>query len=153
MVKCYLRRTGPTTLQPVSEPDEEVIEALPYGVELQGELRRTRNSHFHRKFMALLRLGYQYFDPMPVHGMIPRKDFETFREWATIAAGYYETVGLPDGSVKVKAQSISFAKMDETEFSRLYSAMIDVMLQFLTKYGFTEQELRDMEQRVLEFDG
>lgn len=152
MTKVYMKRAGTNLLVPASEPDREVIDSLPYGMEFECDIKQKRNYRFHKKFMALLRIGYAYYEPEPINGVTPKKDFEVFRDWAVIHAGHYEVIGLPDGSVTLKAKSISFAKMDEAGFHQLYSRMIDVMLEFLGKYGFNQGELERVERDVLMFD-
>lgn len=103
------------------------------------DLYFPRNGKYHRKFLAMLRFAFNNWD-MPIEGVEMGdyhvlKDFESFREDITIRAGYYEATFGIDGSVKLKAQSISFAKMDDAKFERVYSRVVDVILQdILTKY-------------------
>ena len=53
----------------------------------------------------------------------------------------------------MEAKSISFASMDELEFTTLYSKTIDTILsRVLTDGRITEQALRDHVDRVLAFD-
>ena len=48
------------------------------------------------------------------------KDFESFREYVTVKAGFFQMVATPSGLRKVP-KSISFAKMDEVDFANLLS--------------------------------
>ena len=45
------------------------------------------------------------------------------RKWLTVEAGYYTVAMLPDGGMRKEYQNVSFAKMDQTEFSDLYRAV------------------------------
>lgn len=77
-------------------------------------------------------------------------DFEQFRKDLLILAGYHRSVARLDGSVRLEAQSMSWARMDETEFQRLYSSVADVILQrVLTQY--TRDDLDEVVEQILEF--
>jgi len=100
----------------------------------------SRNPDFHRKFFALLNLGFEAWDPGRKHktyrGEPVRKDFDRFREDVTILAGHYEQTFHLDGTMTLQAKSISFASMDDVEFERVYSSVADVLLEkVLTKYA------------------
>lgn len=55
------------------------------------------------------------------------KSFDAFREWAIIEAGYYDNYQMPNGAVFKKAKSISFSKMDNTQFEGVYNAVLNVL--------------------------
>lgn len=102
-----------------------------------GELARIeavvpRNSKFHRKFFALLDLGFDAWEPprkrQNYKGHPVQKNFERFREDLTIAAGFYEQTFDLKGRLQLRAKSISFANMDDAEFEKVYSAVADVLL-------------------------
>jgi hypothetical protein len=98
-----------------------------------------RNAKFHRKFFAMLNVGFDAWDPMrerkrnTYKGVVIAKNFEQFREDVTILAGYRECYFDLDGRMRVKAKSISFANMEQDEFERLYSAVADVLLELFLK--------------------
>lgn len=101
---------------------------------VDADIKTPRNPKFHRKFFALMNYAFEIWpDPESVEyrgEMIqPEKNFEQFREWVTVMAGYYDVVGYPDGSFKFRAKSISFAAMDDEEFGELYNAVINVILE------------------------
>lgn len=77
------------------------------------EIKQPRNYQFHKKFFALLNLA---FDNQDFTG-----DFEIFRKAILIEAGYSETlVNKNTGEVHVFAKSLSFGKMSEDEFQKVY---------------------------------
>jgi len=84
------------------------------------EYKQQRNLKFHRKFMALINLMYQNQDVT--------NHFEAFRRWAVISAGYFTIVQFPDGTSEKIPESISFSKMDEERFEKLYNDMIQVAI-------------------------
>ncbi|MFM1133846.1 DUF1367 family protein [Yersinia rochesterensis] len=65
------------------------------------------------------------------------KSFDAFRRWTTIQAGYFAIIQMPDGSQFKEPKSISFASMDDTEFSELYKATLDVLWQFILNKTFS----------------
>jgi hypothetical protein len=88
-----------------------------------------RNPRFHRKFFALLKIGFDAWEPTLTHdGQPVAKDFDQFREDVTIMAGHYMQTWTLDGEMRLRAKSISFGRMDETEFERVYSSVADVLL-------------------------
>lgn len=54
-------------------------------------------------------------------------------------------IGYPDGSVRIRAKSISFASMSESDFETLYSLTIDVVLNEI----FMQTERKDLEAMVI----
>jgi hypothetical protein len=114
-----------------------------------------RNSKFHRKFFALLNVGYEAWDPGRKHktykGDPVAKDFDQFREDVTILAGFYEQTFDLDGNMKLKAKSISFASMDQDEFEKVYSAVADVLLEKVLVNYKGRDELNEVVDRVLRF--
>lgn len=65
------------------------------------------------------------------------KSFDAFRRWTTIQAGYYSIIQMPDGSQFKEPKSISFASMDDTEFSELYKATLNVLWNFILNKTFS----------------
>jgi hypothetical protein len=68
------------------------------------------------------------------------KSFEAFRSWVIIEADHYDAYELPDGSIRKEPRSISFAKMDDIEFTQLYKATIDVLWNFILYRTFPNQQ-------------
>jgi hypothetical protein len=114
-----------------------------------------RNSKFHRKFFALLNVGFDAWDPGRKHktykGDPVAKDFDQFREDVTILAGFYEQTFDLDGNMKLKAKSISFASMDQAQFEMVYSAVADVLLEKVLVNYKDRDELDEVVDRILRF--
>ena len=66
------------------------------------------------------------------------KDFELFREWIISESGHSELKQTPRGIVK-KAKSISFARMDETEFNGLYKSVFNVAWRHMLQASFASE--------------
>lgn len=117
-----------------------VVKGLAAGEVVKFTFKKIRNGKFHRKFFSLLSFAYEAWEPDRVRqrykGMPVQKNFERFRSDVTIAAGYYTQTFDLDGNMKLEAMSISFANMDDIEFEKLYSAVVDVILgKVLTTYS------------------
>jgi hypothetical protein len=117
------------------------LEALEPGEVVRIGYVKPRISGFHRKFFAMLKLGFDAWEPRckKYKGHAVQKNFERFRKDITIAAGFYDLVATAAGGVKHEAKSISFASMEQDEFERVYSAVADVLLQgVLVRYNRSE---------------
>ena len=80
------------------------------------------------------------------------KSFEPYGAWATVEAGYFYEVVLPNGLRQRIPQSISFAKMDEDTFQSLYKAVFNVLWNFILFRKFnTQREAENVAMQLLEF--
>ena len=105
----------------------------------------VRNPAFHRKMFALFTFVFDALpEPSPIKyrgaDVVPLRDFETARKELIVLAGFHEMVVKLDGTVKLIAKSISYARMEQDEFQALYSAVIDAALRVLP-YKMTGSEL------------
>jgi len=162
-MRLYLVKAPGGYFIPASDVDRDEAEKLKNGVVYTFDAKKERNSLFHRKVLALIRLGFDAWDPVNIFATYnrdgsviptelppPEKDFERFREDLTIAAGHYYAVYKFDGSDELKAKSISFASMDEIEFEDLFSRYVDVLLKdVLSKY--TRADIDNIVDQVLGF--
>lgn len=128
---------------------------LDAGEMMNFEVVFPRNPRFHRKFFALLNLGFEAWEPprkrKTYKGIPVLKNFDKFRRDVTILAGYYvQTFGL-DGRMELDAQSISFASMDDVEFEKLYSAVADVLLARVFSTYAGREELDEIVDRIVGF--
>ena len=114
-----------------------------------------RNPKFHRKFFGLLNFAFDAWEPDRVRksykGRPVAKNFDQFREDVLILSGYSEQTFDLKGNMKLKAKSISFAKMDDAEFEQVYSAVVDVILADVLKTYANREELEEVVQRVMGF--
>lgn len=119
---------------------------------VQVEMIFPRNPAFHRKFFALLNIGFDAWEPSLTHaGEVVEKDFEQFREDVTILAGHYIQTWTLDGEMRLRAKSISFAGMDDQEFEKVYSSVADVLLGRVLRNYKDRAELDAVVDRMLGF--
>jgi hypothetical protein len=125
------------------------------GVLIEADVVQPRNYRFHKKYFALLKLGFEYWEPpaQTYRGRAVTKDFTRFRHDVAILSGYYEPVWNLKGELRLEPKSIAFANMSEEDFEGLYSASIQVLLdKVLEAKGFTEAQVRVAVDEILRFD-
>lgn len=139
-------------LAPATEQDAEKLVRVKSGRVVSVELKEKRNSAFHRKFFAMLNVGFDAFEPPEAEhrGMPAQKSFERFRKDVIIAAGYYDVVSTITGEVRAEAHSISFAKMAQEDFEQLYSNCCNVLLQRVLR-NYTRSDLDDVVNKLIRF--
>jgi len=122
--------------KPAYNSDYDLAKKIPLNESIEYEFTKKRNIKFHRKFFALLNLVYENQEVY--------NNIEHLRKDLTISAGFYEIRHNFEGVEIYEPKSISFAKMDEIEFSELYNRFIDVVVKWL---GIDKQEiLENIEQ-------
>ena len=139
-------------LVPANDETREFIRKKKLGTGISGEFKQIRNYLFLKKYMALMNIGYDAFEPEieEYKGQVVEKNFDRFRHDVTILAGYYTCTVDINGNVKYEAKSISFGSMEEEEFSVLYNKTIDALLRkILTEY--TKDNLDDVVNQVIGF--
>jgi len=142
----------PSGFTPASEEDFDACLKFKVGNEVRADIVQPRNVGFHRKFFAMLKVGFDAWEPpeKEFRGLPVQKSFDRFRKDCTIAAGFYEPVANLKGEVRAEAKSISFASMDEAEFEKVYSAVANVLLQrVLTNY--TRADLDRVVDEIIRF--
>lgn len=155
-IEVYLRWAAEAFVPADHDGVDQIDEVIRRGEIVKARITKPRNLRFHRKFFAMLKVGFEAWDPPPPEGFIHQdgrhvaKDFESFRKDCLALAGYADPVYRLDGSFTLQARSMSFASMDETTFRKVYSEVANVILQrVLTTYS--EEDLEDHVQEILDF--
>ena len=128
-------------LVPVNAQALDDLRKLKAGEWYLSEIRKPRNVDHHRKFMAILQAVYPHQDMWPT--------FNSFRKAFTAALGHGEVVTAKDGRRYIDANSISFATMDQDEFSEFYDKAIDFVLTKILP-GVDSRDLEREVQDILE---
>lgn len=153
-MEVMLVKTPDGTLRGSLEADREAIKALPAARDIRAKITQHRNYLFHKKFMALVRLGFDAFEPADIRykdkTITPEKNFDEFRRYIIVKAGYFDIIGYPDGSVKVRAKSISFASMEPEDFEKLFNKTIDVLLAEVL-HTYTKDDIDRVLANILAF--
>ena len=137
-MEAHFIKSGPYSLQCASEADAELLTKIKAGEVVKLKLTRPRNYLFHKKFFAMLNFAYDYWDPKVSFNkwdIEPAKNFDRFRKDVIVLAGFFDYTYRLNGDTRFEAKSISFGSMSEDEFEKLYSACVDVILQYVcTQY-------------------
>ncbi len=136
----------------VDSDDVKSLSHIEKGEYFTVEYKKKRNLKFHRKFFALLDLAFDCWEPDQVthKGEMVAKNKERFRKDIIILAGYYEVVFNIRGAVRYEAKSIAFGNTDETEFSAIYSKVVDVILAKVLK-NYTREDIDKVVDKLLGF--
>ena len=122
-MKLIVKKTNKGLL-PLYDSDYEVYCKIPLNEEFEIEYVKKRNLKFHKKYFALLKLCFE--------NQSDYRTMEDLRRDLIITAGYYDqVVNKVTGEVYTLAKSISFASMENNEFSELYEKTKDVISKWL----------------------
>ncbi|CAI0897669.1 Protein of uncharacterised function (DUF1367) [Serratia grimesii] len=165
MTQLQLIKQSSGILIPASPETSDFLQTkCKLGAVLVADFKQVRNPAFHRRFFALLNLGFEYWEP--TGGAISTNERKlvagyakflakfggnesalldaadqyleciAYRAWVTVEAGHYDAIQLPDGTLRKHPRSIAFANMDETEFHQLYKAALDVLWRWILHKPF-----------------
>ena len=118
-MKFYCLNTA-TGLKPLYDSDFDEKKKLKIGETYAVEIKKERNFEFLKKFFALIKLGHE-------NTKLKGIPFDAYRAYVTMKAGYADVYETPRGKFALP-KSISFAKMDETEFQKLYDGSIQIIM-------------------------
>lgn len=124
-MEIYCRVTD-QGLVPMYDSDLSEKQRLRNGDAVLCTIRRPRNYEFHKKYFALLRLAYQNL-PYLIQQQMQIYSEEDMLDCLKIDLGLYTTV-YHGGKPLLKTGSISFAKMDQSEFEQFFSRSVDIIL-------------------------
>lgn len=137
MKTIELVKTSSGSFIPAFNSDHELAKKVKAGDSIEAKLTVHRSVGFHRKFFALIRYTFHHMNEQMLE-KFPSE--EALRLELTLQAGYWskhETIG---GKEIVYPQSIRFDKMNQVEFEKLYSTVLDVVLKWFIS-GVDQDEL------------
>lgn len=135
-MKAFLRKLPGGLWRADDEEGVEALSKIPSGKVIRVEWHQPRNYRFHKKFFAMLKVGYDAWEPQEAEfkGMPVQKNFDRFRDDVLVAAGYWKPVVNIKGEVRADPDSISFGNMDEETFGKVYNDCANVLLQRILKH-------------------
>lgn len=105
------------SLVPADDTAEEILRGYKQGELLRLSVpKRVRNPRFHRKFWAMLNIVFKNQEHY--------KSLDTLLGVCKIRVGHCDVIQTKHGIVQIP-RSISFAKMDNAEFSKFYDAAVN----------------------------
>ena len=156
-MELTLIRRPDGSLAPYGDESIEASAKIKTGRLVTATVRQMRNYEFHKKVFALVDFAFNIWTdtlpPKQYKGQDVQPNKTRFRKDLTILSGYYEPVFDVRGEMRLEADSISFASMDQETFEKLFSAMIQATLSnILTHTKITEEDVRKHVDTVLQFD-
>ena len=147
VMNIYVRKNWQNQLVPNDEPSLKLLQKMKKDKVYKVKVTQPRNVMFHRKYFVLLDTIFDY------QRMFGDGEEEAFRYWITCKAGFYEIKTMPGGQKVAFAKSISFAKMDEFEFQKLYDKTLEVALSHKDICAGIDQDdlLKEAQERIMEF--
>lgn len=152
MTDIILMKTPLGALVPADQQGIEYLAKLKLGMGIRAKVKKVNNPAFHRKMMALFNLAFDAWEPgeKEYKGIKVEKEFERFRKDVTILAGFYDTSIDLNGNVRLTAKSLAFENMEQDERERVYSAVINVVLQRILK-NYTRDDLDRVLDQLMGF--
>lgn len=116
---------------PVHDKDLERLQRFKNGETYTADIKLTRNPKFHRKVMAFFGFCFEHWcaERAGLGSADETTQFNRFRKDLTILAGFYDTVTNIRGEVRAEAKSLSYAQMEQEEFERCYSSLINAAIK------------------------
>lgn len=135
MAEIFLTKDQSGRLAPATEGDLQKIQVMQAGQGLKARVILQRDLQRHRRYFKMLHVMFDSQDHY--------QNFEHFRAWLIMKAGWVETSVAPNGTVMFFPKSISFENMEEDEFQQLYSACINSFLENLGA-GINQDDLLEV---------
>lgn len=127
----------PHGLVPMYDADYDERKKLRLGQTYVAEIRVPRNYQFHKLAFALVNAAYACLPEKTQNGF---RSAEGFRQYITVAAGYYEVYYNPRLREWVEIpKSWSFGSMDEAAFREFFEKMKDAIWSIIGQYVTEEQ--------------
>ena len=119
----------PRGLVPLGDDDYEEKKKLKLGQTYSVEVKVARNVDFHRKYFALISYAWEFLNEQETERFRTK---ENFRKYVEVAAGHCDVIFHPRLQEYVEIpKSISFGKMDNAEFSDLYTRVKGVIFSII----------------------
>ena len=125
-------------LYPATDEDAEMLMKMKRGEAYSCEVKMIRNYQFLKKYFALFNLTWEYLNDQEQENF---KTKENLRKQVEIAAGHCETVwSIKRNEFIEQAGSVSFAAIDEAEFSIIYEGVKQVIFTFVLRGKISEED-------------
>jgi|TARA_Y100000310_G_scaffold324032_1_gene385354 hypothetical protein len=139
MAEILCRRTL-AGLTPLDEDGWEMLQCWSINDILKVKVTKPRNLAHHRKFFGLL--------GVIVHNQEFYKSTDHLLLWLKHRLGLVDMVPTHDGTSRIREQSISFAVMDDTQFTAFYDQAVDVLCTEVIP-GLDKRELEEEVMEIL----
>lgn len=129
-MKFHLAKKGIYFI-PATDEDQKRSLKIGQGELVEVEFKKNRNYEFHKKFFALINIGFKNQDTF---------DFiDLYRKYVLIAIGHCDMIVMDDGRVNYSPKSISYDEVpDNNEFEVIYNNAVTFIAN---KLSITNEEL------------
>jgi hypothetical protein len=131
-MKIYLVKQYDNTFKVAGDSDYQRLKKIKPMEMVECEIKKPRNIRFHKLAFALFNMVFQNQERYT--------DLEALRYDLTVDAGYYTKHTNLSGDIVKTAKSISFASMDDTDFSEYYEAIIKTIV---LRFNFDSDLIRE----------
>jgi hypothetical protein len=131
MARMYLRKTL-SGFVPADEPSLEIARKFKVGEVYRSDVVKPRSYKHHCLIFSLLSLTYENQERYT--------NFEVFRKAVAFAAGHVVEYPSIDGEIIREADSLSYDRLDEVDFTKVSAAMMTVCAHILGDMGVHELE-------------
>jgi hypothetical protein len=151
-----VKKDGKIGIVPDTMLDREQLEMVHTDGVVKVTVVVPRNPKFHRKGFALITTVFEFMDEK-VKEDLGIFTIEMLRKRLLLDLGRFTITvmgpgngAIPEGSIIYEADSMSFAKMDDTEFETLYNQIIMISIE---KYvsGQTEESINRRVDEIIRF--
>ena len=134
-------------LAPADDHESERMKKFKNNEMYEVEIKLSRNPAFHRKMFAFFGFCFEHW-ASDREFMDEYSQRDEFRKDLTILAGFRKEIYNMDGSVKVVAESLSYASMDQERFEKCYNAIIQAAMIHIFKDCSPQMENRSFIKRL-----
>ena len=121
-MKITLVKQLNNTFKIAFDSDYQKAKKIKVGEPYEFEFKNVRNPKFHRLYFALLNMVFQNQEMY--------NNIDHLRRDLTIESGYYDLRANIHGEEIKEPKSISFASMNQEEFSEYYNAVLDTIVKY-----------------------
>ena len=120
-------------LLPATDRESDRMKRFKNGGQYAIDIKTTRNPDFHRKVFAFFNFCFEHWcaEHVGLEFVDEQAQFDSFRRNLTVLAGFREVTYTIDGRARVDAKSLAYGNMEQEEFERCYSAMIDAAIKHI----------------------
>lgn len=156
-MEVILKKLSNGALAPANEEEFEKMRHIKPDVGVRCKVTVIRNYKFLKKYFALMAYLFDMWEeavtPQLYRGQEVKPNRNKFRKDLIILTGRFQPTFNVRGDVQLEADSISFDKMTELEFSALYSDLISVALgRVLNRPDLTAEKITAHVETILRFD-
>ena len=135
---CRKENTG---FVPSGRLDSEKYNKVPLGADIKCKYVKGRNPKNHARYFAFIKILFDSQEKF--------KDENVFRRYLQVRAGYGIPVVINDLTM-LMPDSIAYERLDETEFRKLFSRVIDAALVEFPNWTRADM-IEIVEKKVLSF--